>query len=69
MKIIFEQDSGIVGMLGVKQHVTDLKSAAIKGVPTGKRFKIINESELPEDIFCEAWRVDFTNYDGIGGSE
>jgi hypothetical protein len=24
---------------------------------------------LPEDIFCEAWRVDFTNYDGIGGSE
>jgi len=68
MKIIFEQDSGLVAVLAVKQNVTDLKAAAIKSVPKGKRFKIVDESQLPDDTFFEAWRVDFTVNDGIGES-
>jgi hypothetical protein len=69
MRIIFEQDNGIVAILGVKQSVTDLKAAAKKFVPKGKRFKIIDESEFPEDIFYEAWRVDFAENDGVGEKE
>ncbi len=66
MKIIFEQDNGLVAVLAVKQNVTDLKAAAIKGVPKGKRFKIVSESDLPDETFYEAWRVDFSVNDGIG---
>lgn len=66
MKIIFEQDNGLVAILAVKQNITDFKAAAIKGVPKGKRFKIIKDEDLPEDIFYNAWRVDFSIHDGVG---
>jgi hypothetical protein len=41
---------------------------AIKDVPAGRPFKIIDESELPQDVPQEAWAVDEADLtDGIGG--
>ena len=42
------------------------QETALKDVPTGVKFKIINSSDLPSD-FRDAWEYDFTeSYDGVG---
>jgi hypothetical protein len=69
--IIYNQDNGIpvvrVPTEEALQHHT-IMEIAIKDVPAGKPFKIINSSDLPQDIPQEAWVVD-TAYltDGVGG--
>jgi hypothetical protein len=45
-----------------------IMAIAIKDVPAGRPFKIIDESELPQDVPQEAWVVDEADLtDGIGG--
>ena len=65
-KIIFPQETGIAvihpsGDLSVEE-------TALKDVPTGVKFKIIDASDLPQERdFRNAWEYDFTDsYDGVG---
>ena len=65
-KIIFPQETGIAvihpsGDLSVEE-------TALKDVPTGVKFKIIDASDLPQERdFRNAWEYDFTDsFDGVG---
>lgn len=67
MKIIYEQDDGSVAIMAVNErHSNNLYATAVKLVPLNKRFKLVNDSDLPDDEFADAWRVDFTTNDGSG---
>lgn len=46
----------------------DTMATAIKDVPSGVPFIIVDSSELP-DAPQEAWVVDFSTPDGVGGGE
>jgi hypothetical protein len=70
--IIYNQDNGILAVVMPTQEALDahgIMAIAIKDVPAGKRFKILDESELPEDLtFYEAWEADEADLtDGVGG--
>jgi len=44
-----------------------LKEIAESGTPEGLPYRIINESDLPDDwTFFDAWTADFSNPDGVG---
>ena len=45
-----------------------LDETALKDVPSGVKFKIIDSSDLPPDRdFRDAWDFDFTtDFDGVG---
>ena len=65
-KIIFPQETGIAvitptGYLSVEE-------TALKDVPTGIKYKIIDVSDLPADRdFRNAWEYDFSkDSDGVG---
>jgi hypothetical protein len=68
--IIYNQDNGIPAVVIPTQEALDAHSImaiAIKDVPAGKPFKIINAAALP-DAPQEAWVVDDAALtDGIGG--
>jgi hypothetical protein len=69
--IIYNQDNGIPAIVMPTQEALDQHSIfeiAIKDVPAGKKFKIIDDSELPQDIPQEAWVIDESDLtDGVGG--
>ena len=65
-KIIFPNETGIAVI-----HPTgelSVQETAKKDVPSGVKYKIIDDSDLPEDReFRNAWEYDFTDsYDGVG---
>ena len=73
MKIIYKNDSGGVAIL----HPTDealsfmtIDEIAKKDVPTGVKYKIVEDSEIPTDrTFRDAWEVDINILtDGEGGA-
>lgn len=43
-----------------------LEEIALKDVPEGKPFKIVDLDSLPDMYFFNAWEYDFTNNDGVG---
>jgi hypothetical protein len=44
-----------------------IEKLALKDVPAGVAFKIVDASDLPSDLtFRDAWEVDIPNPDGIG---
>ena len=69
--IIYNQDDGIPAVVmpteeALEQH--GIQAIAIKDVPAGKPFKIVDASELPQSTPQEAWTVDEAELtDGIGG--
>lgn len=69
--IIYNQDNGIPAVViptpeALKQH--GIQAIAIKDVPAGKPFKIIDADQLPQDVPQEAWRIDDALLtDGVGG--
>ena len=71
--IIYKQDNGIPAVLVPTPEVLETHSimeVAIKDVPAGKHFKIIDASELAEldSIPQEAWEIDDADLtDGVGG--
>lgn len=70
MKIIYPNGNGGVALAAVNPKYTDLVAAGKKFVPKGLPFKVVNESELPEDdTFFDAWEYDFSNNDGVGERE
>ena len=69
--IIYNQDNGIPAVVmpteeALQQH--GIMAIAIKDVPAGKPFKIIDAAELPTSAPQEAWRIDEALLtDGVGG--
>ena len=68
--IIFNQDNGIPAVLVPAQEALQrygIMAIAIKDVPAGKPFKIMNAADLPTEP-QEAWEVDDADLtDGVGG--
>ena len=75
-KIIYKQDSGVVSIIMPNLNeinpatgvVFTIDEIAKKDVPTGKKYKIIEDSDVPTDrSFRDAWTVDESNLtDGVG---
>lgn len=65
-KIIYPHETGISVLTPTGE--LPLEETALKDVPTGVKYKIIDASDLPPDRdFRNAWEFDFTNdYDGVG---
>ena len=68
--IIYNGDNGIPAVVMPTQEALDahgIMAIAIKDVPAGKPFKIVDASELPTEP-QETWTVDEADLtDGIGG--
>jgi hypothetical protein len=71
-RIIYNQDNGIVAVIiptpeALEQHT--IMEIAIKDVPAGKPFKIVDAADIPSDrTFRAAWTVSVLELtDGIGG--
>jgi hypothetical protein len=69
--IIYNQDNGIPAVVMPTEEALashTILEIAIKDVPAGKPFKIVDSDDLPTDIPQEAWVVDDTELtDGVGG--
>jgi hypothetical protein len=69
--VIYKQDNGVVAVVipsedALQTHT--LMEIAIKDVPYGKKFKIIDYSDLPLNVPQEAWDVNENDLtDGVGG--
>jgi len=71
-RIIYNQDNGVVAVIIPTQEALDvhgLMAIAIKDVPAGKPFKIVDAADIPSDRSeRDAWTVDEADLtDGIGG--
>ena len=68
--IIYNQDNGIPAVMVPAQEALDkhgIMAIAIKDVPAGRPFKIVDAADLP-DAPQEAWTVDDADLtDGVGG--
>ena len=68
--IIYNQDNGIPAVMAPTQEALaehSIMAIAIKDVPAGRPFKIVDATDLP-DAPQEAWTVDDADLtDGIGG--
>jgi hypothetical protein len=68
--IIYNQDNGIPAVVMPTQEALDLygiRAIAIRDVPAGKKFAIIDAKDLPTDP-QEVWVVDEADLtDGVGG--
>ena len=70
--IIYKQDNGVVAIVrpteeALEQH--SIQAIAIKDVPAGKPFAIVDASDIPTDRSQrDAWTVDESELtDGVGG--
>ena len=70
--IIYNQDNGIPAVMVPTPEALaryGIMAIAIKDVPAGKRFKIIEASDLPQDVPQESWIVDDADLtDGVGAN-
>ena len=70
--IIYKQDNGVVAIVRPTEEALDLhgiQAIAIKDVPAGKPFKIVDAADIPSDRSArDAWTVDEAELtDGVGG--
>ncbi len=67
MKIVYMQDNGMLAIV-VLADETNIIEDAPQHVPLGKRYKIIEEAELPADTqYRDAWAIDDADLtDGVG---
>jgi hypothetical protein len=70
--IIYKQDNGVVAIVrpteeALEQH--SIQAIAIKDVPSGRKFKLVDAADIPSDRSDrDAWTVDEADLtDGIGG--
>lgn len=71
-RIIFKNDDGGISIIIPTQEALDLhgiQAIAIKDVPAGKPFKIVDAANIPTDrTERDAWTVDEADLtDGVGG--
>ena len=64
--IIYPNETGIAVI--IPSGDLSVENTALKDVPTGIKYKIIDSTDLPADRdFRNAWEYDFTDsYDGVG---
>jgi hypothetical protein len=70
--IIYKQDNGVVAIVRPTEEALNahgIQAIAIKDVPAGKPFKIVDAADIPSDRSDrDAWTVDEADLtDGIGG--
>ena len=65
-RIIYPQETGIAVITPTGE--LSLEETALKDVPSGVKYKIIDVSDLPQERnFRNAWEFDFTtDFDGVG---
>lgn len=66
-RIIYPKETGISVI--TPSGVLSVEETALKDVPTGVKFKIIDVSDLPQERnFRSAWEYDFdkNGHDGVG---
>ena len=65
-KIIYPNETGIAVI--TPSGELSIEETALKIVPTGVKYKIIEQKDLPEDrTFRNAWEYDFSkDSDGVG---
>ena len=71
--IIYKQDSGVIAIIhptGEALASYSIQQIALKDVPSGKAFKIVDSSEIPTDrSMRNAWTVDDAELtDGVGAT-
>jgi hypothetical protein len=71
-RIIYLQDNGVVAVIIPTPEALEqygIQAIAIKDVPAGKPFKIVDAADIPSDRSDrDAWTVDEADLtDGIGG--
>jgi hypothetical protein len=71
-RIIYKNNEGGVSVIIPTQEAIDahgLMAIAVKDVPSGRKFKLIDASDIPSDRSeRDAWTVDEADLtDGIGG--
>jgi len=70
-RIIFKtNDNGVAVIIptdkALEQH--SIEDIAIKDVPAGLKYVIVDASEVPNDrTFRDAWEWAYTSHDGVGG--
>jgi len=64
--ILFPQDSGCVAIMA-PTGALDPMATALKDVPAGVPFIIVDASDIPQGVPQEALVVDFSEPDGYGG--
>ena len=66
MKVIIYPENGTVSVCFPNPDL-DINWVAQKDVPTGVKYKIVNQSDLPDMSFHSAWEYDFdADNDGVG---
>ena len=75
-KIIYLQENGVVAIISpllndvnpATNKIYTIEEIAKKDVPTGKKYKIIDDSDVPTDrSFRDAWTVSESDLtDGVG---
>tara|TARA_Y100000004_G_C8754841_1_gene344022 strand:+ start:388 stop:597 length:210 start_codon:yes stop_codon:yes gene_type:complete len=65
-RIIYPTETGIAVIIPTGE--LSLEDTALKDVPSGVKYKIIDVSDLPQERdFRDAWEYDFTtDFDGVG---
>jgi hypothetical protein len=63
--ILFPQYGSVAVMVPTGMFSTI--DTAVKDVPAGVPFLIVSDTDLPQGIPQEAWVVDFSTPDGVGG--
>ncbi|TCB77427.1 hypothetical protein [Acinetobacter sp. ANC 4173] len=62
MKIIYKNDNGGISIIHPSPEalkVMTIEKIALKDVPTGLAFAIVEDSEIPEDrTFRDAWTIE-----------
>lgn len=67
-RIIYPNGSGgIAVIIPASECGLTIEQIAMKDVPTGTPYKIIDAEDIPSDrTFRSAWEADFTTYNGVG---
>lgn len=67
-RIIYPNDEGgLCVVIPSPNTKLTIEQLALKDVPAGKPYKIIEDSDVPTDrTFRNAWEADFSNPDGFG---
>lgn len=67
-RIIYPNDfGGLAIVIPILESGLTVEQIALKDVPAGKPFLIVDESDIPEsDEYQDAWTADFSEPHGIG---
>lgn len=66
-KIVYQNDNGGISIIHPANCGLSIEQIALKDVPAGKPFKIVDDADIPTDrTYRDAWTIDMSNPDGTG---